>query len=891
MKKHLTRRIAEALRTLIHNFYLHHSLLASVLGVASLVLFGTLSYEFVKPIVFPLSGIWQSRLLAIVLNTLVVMILAFIILLKHQQWLTHVAKENADRHSAEEESENHSRYLEVLLDTIPIPIFYKDTAGVFLGCNATFAAQIFGVPKEQIVGRTVYDFSSHIPEALAEVYHEHDRRLFSQGGTQIYEAPVQCADGMRREFVLYKAAFSDSADRIAGVVGVMLDITNQKAAETKLQDYRVHLEEIVRGRTLELTKTNELLAKEVVERQRFEEKIKHSDANIKAIFDNSPLSFVLIDVKYTIQECNNPAKRLARAILGKELRVGASVYAYIPEKARAMFAENFEQALQGSFVQSDQEIVGHDGQEYWFVVTYNPVMTEEGKVLGVCGSLQDISERKRTENARRESEKRLKIIAEFTYDWESWVAPDGTYLYVSPSCERISGYSPQQFMSSPSFFLKIVHPDDQETVVQHFSDPLHHKHVVSMDFRIITYQGDIRWIHHICQAIYLQDGEYSGRRASNRDITERKYAEDALRRERDRIQKYLSVAEVMLIVIDSDQRVSLINKKGCEILGYAEDEILGQNWFDCFLPEWNREEVRLGFFKLLQGEIASLEYHENPIVTHKGEERLIAWHNTLLIGKDGRITGTLSSGEDITERKLAERALKKTMRELERSNAELEQFAYAASHDLQQPLLMIECYAQLLAQRYAESLDEDAQSFIVRIQEGVEWMQQMIKALLDYSRMEAKRVELKPVDCQILLRKALENLHTMLEEHKVVVTHDLLPTVMVIDVQFVQLLQNLISNAVKFRSDVQPEIRIAVVQDDNEHEWIFSVQDNGIGIAPEDATRIFTIFERLHSRNKYPGTGIGLAICKKIVERHGGRIWVRSSPGQGATFYFTHPIM
>ena len=177
---------------------------------------------------------------------------------------------------------------------------------------------------------------------------------------------------------------------------------------------------------------------------------------------------------------------------------------------------------------------------------------------------------------------------------------------------------------------------------------------------------------------------------------------------------------------------------------------------------------------------------------------------------------------------------------------------------------MIECYAQLLTQRYTGQFDAEADSFIARIQEGVEQMQHMIKDLLDYSRMDAKRAELQPIESELLLNKALDNLHTLIEEQQAAISATPLPRIIAVEVQFVQLFQNLVGNAIKFRSDAGPRIHVSAEQGEN--EWIFSVQDNGIGIAAEDVERIFTIFERLHSRSKYPGTGIGLAICKKIVE-------------------------
>jgi light-regulated signal transduction histidine kinase (bacteriophytochrome) len=238
------------------------------------------------------------------------------------------------------------------------------------------------------------------------------------------------------------------------------------------------------------------------------------------------------------------------------------------------------------------------------------------------------------------------------------------------------------------------------------------------------------------------------------------------------------------------------------------------------------------------------------------------------------------------ERKRAEAALMQQTQELARSNAELQQFAYIASHDLQEPLRMVTSYLQLLERRYKGSLDEDADEFIAFAVDGAKRMQTMIMDLLAYSRVGTRGKPFKPADVSFILNNALANLAVAIEENDAMVTHDDLPIVMADDVQLTQLFQNLISNAIKFhRQDTRPEIHIGAKHAAG--EWIFSVRDNGIGIDPQYVERIFQIFQRLHTREEYEGTGIGLTMCQKIVERHGGRIWVESKPAEGSTFYFT----
>jgi signal transduction histidine kinase len=250
--------------------------------------------------------------------------------------------------------------------------------------------------------------------------------------------------------------------------------------------------------------------------------------------------------------------------------------------------------------------------------------------------------------------------------------------------------------------------------------------------------------------------------------------------------------------------------------------------------------------------------------------------------------------QEIAVRKQAERALEDYATELERSNQELQQFAYIASHDLQEPLRMVTSYLQLLEKRYKGHLDADANDFIHYAVDGAQRMRELIQGLLAYSRVGSHGGPLEVVDSQEIFYQVLDNLQVVIAENGAGVTHGSLPTVMADPTQLTQLFQNLIGNAIKFRNNERPEIHVEAdrqeggVNGDTCH-WLFSVRDNGIGIEPQYAERIFVIFQRLHTRDEYPGTGIGLAVCKRIMERHGGRIWVESKPGHGSTFFFTLP--
>jgi PAS domain S-box-containing protein len=279
---------------------------------------------------------------------------------------------------------------------------------------------------------------------------------------------------------------------------------------------------------------------------------------------------------------------------------------------------------------------------------------------------------------------------------------------------------------------------------------------------------------------------------------------------------------------------------------------------------------------------------EYQVIWPDGTMRVLAARGKVVFrdpaGKPVRMTGVCW---DMTEEKRAGEQLRTLLAELERSNKELEQFAYVASHDLQEPLRMVSSYTQLLEQRYRDKLDGDAREFINYAVDGARRMQRLINDLLEFSRVSTRAKRLEPVDANEVLGTVRANLSAAIEDGGALVTNEQLPTVMVDPTQLGQLLQNLIGNAIKFKGAESPRVHIAACE--GEGEWVFTVRDNGVGIDPEYFDRIFVIFQRLHVTAEYPGTGIGLAVCKRIAERHGGRIWVESEPGNGATFSFSIP--
>jgi PAS domain S-box-containing protein len=342
-------------------------------------------------------------------------------------------------------------------------------------------------------------------------------------------------------------------------------------------------------------------------------------------------------------------------------------------------------------------------------------------------------------------------------------------------------------------------------------------------------------------------------------------------------------ANDIIVMTDKYGRIMEANEKAVASYGYSRDELLQTNIADLQAHD-TLEDYELQM-KRLEGIMANGLVFETVHRRKDGTTFPVE-----VSAREIKIEGTVffqSIIRDISERKQSEAKLSLAMEELTRSNEELEKFAYVASHDLQEPLRMVSSFVQLLEKRYKGNLDQDADDFINYAVDGANRMQVLITDLLAYSRVGRRGKEFKETACEAALDRALSNLQGVVEQSGAVVTRDPLPEVMGDGSQLTQLFQNLIGNAIKFCKDRTPSIHISAERKKN--EWVFSVRDNGIGIAPEYFERIFSIFQRLHGRQEYQGTGIGLAICRKVVERHGGRIWVESDTGSGSTFYFTIP--
>jgi PAS domain S-box-containing protein len=370
-------------------------------------------------------------------------------------------------------------------------------------------------------------------------------------------------------------------------------------------------------------------------------------------------------------------------------------------------------------------------------------------------------------------------------------------------------------------------------------------------------------------------------RQQNEELAAARHVVEA---ERQRYQELFDLAPDGYLVTDAIGTIQEANRAAATLLHVPQNFLVGKP-LSLYIADAERTSFRLQLSRLLAAQEG--EEWEVRMQPREGTPFAAALTVAAVCDPNGKVVSLRWLLRDISVRKRAEETLARHMVELQRSNEDLQQFVYAASHDLQEPLRQVASFVQLLARRYQGQLDAQADEFIGYAVEGATRLQRLIHDLLVYSQIGWGQ-EFAATDCEAVLTRTLRALQIAIEESGAVVTHDPLPTVWGDAVQLGHVLQNLIGNALKFRGEAPPRIHLSARPE--EGQWMFSVRDNGIGLEPQYAERIFLLFQRLHTRAQYQGTGIGLAVCKKVIERHGGRIWVESEPGQGTTFFFTIPI-
>lgn len=569
-----------------------------------------------------------------------------------------------------------------------------------------------------------------------------------------------------------------------------------------------------------------------------------------------------------------------------EPNIKTAVNFYKERESLRMITKVMEEAINEAKTYDVQtQIVTAKGNERWIRSSGLPVFVD-GTCVMLVGTVHDIHEQKLRDIKLAESEEKYRLLTENMQNTVCTHELDGRYNYVSPSFKQNFGYSSDEVLGKKP--IDFVHKEDISHLTTMLNDLLDggiwNK---SIELRMKCKDGSYLWVRIKAYIIEVQ-GETTGLQTETYIIQESKEYEQKLARITDRYTTSLEAAQIGIWDWDVLTNSLVWDKIMYKIYGISEDAFSGvyEAWQAGLHPEdteRSSNEVQLA----LSGE-KSLDTEFRVIWPDKSIHHIRALAK---VERDeaGNPIQMIGANWDITKVRESEE-LNIQAKSLEIKNKELEQFAYVASHDLQEPLRTVSSFVDLLQQKYKDKLDDQGVRILSYISGASERMKALVSGLLDYSRI-GRKVELKKVDCQKIVNQVIEDFSLAIEESGAIITVDKLPKLVGYETELRMVFQNLIANAIKFRKEDEGlKIKISAVKQIN-HDWLFTVQDNGIGIEEQYKDRIFLIFQRLHTRNKYDGTGIGLAHCKKIVEMHRGKIWIKSIFNKGTTFFFTISLL
>ncbi|XZN98674.1 MAG: PAS domain S-box protein [Microcoleus sp.] len=788
-----------------------------------------------------------------------------------------------------ERRKSEARY-QTLTEVSPVGIFYTDTLGNCLYVNERWC-QIAGITCEEAFG-TGWVQSIHPDDrqrVFAEWYRAAQEKL-----PFLSEYRFQNLDNDSVRWVFGQAVGQiDENGEVKGYVGTITDITERKHVEEENRLLNESLERRVAQRTNEIQIANQQLQIEIAERQQISTALWELTQLQKAILNSANYTIISTDADGVIKTFNRAAQQLlgysVEEVVGKLTPAIIHDPVEVEQRAEVLYQElgvKIEPGIEvfvtlpirGIPDENEWTYIRKDGSRFPVLLSVTALSDSEGNINGFLGIGQDITTRKQAEKEVRE----LNTAMQNAVEGIGRLDIEGRYLSVNRAYAHKFGYEPEEMIGMA--WKQIVHPDDVEMLMLAEREMLI-SGKVEVEARGVRKDGLFFYNQITMVKADDEQGIFNGYHCFMKDITERKLTERALQESEFRYRQIVELAEEGIWVIDSNARTTYVNHAMARMLGYTESEMLGRRIFD-FMDEQEQQLTSQYVERRKQG---ISEKHESKLKSKNGKDVWTYISTSPVMDEFGCMLSSCALVYNVTDRKQVEQQMLQLTEDLKRSNEELEQFAYVASHDLQEPLRAVTSYTQLLAQRYQGNLDAKADKYINHIVDGASRMQQLINDLLAYSRLGTRAQEFEIADCNAAVEQSLCNLQIAIAEKQAIITKDVMPTVMADEFQLVQLFQNLIGNAIKFCREEVPIIHItAIIQDD---EWLFSVRDNGIGIDPEYADRIFIIFGRLHSRREYLGTGIGLAMCKRIVERHRGRIWVESWPEEGATFYFTIPIV
>jgi PAS domain S-box-containing protein len=540
-----------------------------------------------------------------------------------------------------------------------------------------------------------------------------------------------------------------------------------------------------------------------------------------------------------------------------------------------------------------------DGNHFWSELLLSPLYDEHQKLAGYCCILRDITERKQNEIELRQSEERFRLMVEGVKEYAIFMLDTtGHILSWNEGAKRIKGWSANEIIGKHFSTFYTGEDLEDKKPERELKIAIATGKYEEEGWRVRK-NGSVFWANVVITALFSEQNKHVGFSKVTRDLTERKENEESLRQSEERYRSLVEqVTDYGIFMLDEKGRIISWNEGARRIKGYESKEVIGK-YFSIFYPE---EDI-------LNGKPA----HELRIARTEGKYEEEGWRIrkdgslfwasvviTAVYNNDGIHIGFSKVTRDLTERKEAEKALREsyeryrlladelkiTNHELSYANEELEQFTSIVSHDLQEPIRTIKSFLQLINMKLSAEQNEDLKTYIAKAINGADRMKELIQNLLHYSQLSKGEMVEEKVRVKDLISEAIQNVKTSVEKSNADISVETeVDTIEGDRIQLVQLIQNLLSNALKFTNSEKPRIKISSFRENGHVK--FAVSDNGIGIAQADLNKVFEIFRRLHTKKVYPGTGIGLAICKKIVDRHHGRIWPESEPGKGTTFYFT----
>jgi PAS domain S-box-containing protein len=574
----------------------------------------------------------------------------------------------------------------------------------------------------------------------------------------------------------------------------------------------------------------------------------------------------------------NVNKALTEALdLPKEKWIGKTTAELFPNYSADFHLLDMEVIKSGKALRNIEQLFQTPEGIKWLQTDKVPYFDENGVVRGVVSTSTDITKRKQAETALKVSETKYRIVAENTYDWEFWTSPDGSFIYSSPSCMRISGYTSEEFENDPKLFLSIIHPDDRNKYMEHLADKSRYQEQKEVEFRIIRRGGEVRWIAHLCQPAYGPEGVLLGRRGSNRDVTERKIAEEALsmseKRYRILAQNFPNGA---VILFDKNLRYIVADGNEIERTSSSLDSGVGKTIWELY-PEETCKLIEPYYRAALRG--------EKNIFTHRLFDRFYEFHTLPIKEEDGFVSAGMCLMLDVTKKIHDEEELKAL-------NEGKDKLFSIIAHDLKSPFTALLGFSEYMTNYLEELSQDEIREFSSSIYKSASGVYKLIENLLQWSRLQLGRIDFVPQKFKFgeLASEMRQLYQASADNKKIFLEDDVEPGLMVLADRHMAetVLRNLISNAIKFTSRYG---RIRLIAKRENGTVKITVKDDGRGMDSLQLSKLFSLSEHRSTMgtDQEKGTGLGLLICKEFVEKNGGMIVVESKPELGSSFTFTLP--